>query len=244
MYHNNMWSLVKWFQMMVIRGHHISVIEDHAFAGLDQLAQLNIFECDLTFMPPVSDVKDTVSELHLDSNDISYVPYGYFQGFKKLHRLSLADNLLTELPDVTDLTSTLRSLEVQRNIITHFPNWMLNASMANWTSLHIFQNRIREFSPMIIRHQHRLKFINLRENDLTTLFEYPDVTWDTMTEVHIEYNPLHCDNSLAWQANVNHTGNDKVIVTGAVLYIGGQCESPQWLKERFLDDLGLYYIIT
>ena len=140
MYHNNMWSLVKWFQMMVIRGHHISVIEDHAFAGLDHLAQLNIFECDLTFMPPVSDVNDTLSELHLDSNDISYVPYGYFQGFEKLHRLSLADNLLTELPDFTDLTSTRRKLEVQSNMITHFPSWMLNTSMANWTTLQIYEN--------------------------------------------------------------------------------------------------------
>ena len=81
---------------MVILGHQIPVIEDRAFVGLDQLAQLNIIECDLRFMPPFTDVKDTLSELHLDANDISYVPYGYFQGFKKLHRLSLADNLLTE----------------------------------------------------------------------------------------------------------------------------------------------------
>ena len=61
-----------------------------------------------------------------------------------------------------------------------------------------------------------------------------------MAEVH----PLYCDNLLAWLANVNHTGNDKVIVTGAVLNTGGQCESTQWLKGRFLADLGLYYIIT
>ena len=228
--------------MVGIRGRQISVIEDHAFAGLDQLVQLNILECDLKFMPPVSDVKDTLSELHLDSNDISYVPYGYFQGFKKLHRLSLADNLLTELPDVTALTSTLRKLEVPRNIITHFPNWMLNTSMANWTTLHIYENRIREFYPMILRHQRQLTYINLMRNDLTTLSEYHGVTWDTIAEVHIDHNPIHCDNSLAWLANVNHTG--KVIVTGPVLYISGQCESPQWLKGRFLTDLGLYYIIT
>ena len=64
-----------------------------------------------------------------------------------------------------------------------------------------------------------------------------------MAEVPIDYNPLHCDNSFAWLVNANHTGNDKAIVTGAVPYTGGQCESTQWLKGRFLTDLGLHCII-
>ena len=218
---------------------HISLLEDHAFIGLVQLGVLQIAGCGLTSMPPVSDVKGTLTELSLNSNRISCVPHGYFLGFKKLSSLSLVGNLLIEIPNVSDLASTLYSLGVSRNNITCFPKWMLNISMANLRDLPISENRIREFPPMILRCQSQLESVNLRWNELTTVPQYNGVTRNITATVTILGNPLHCDSSLAWLVRASQIGTDD-ITTGAVEYSGGQCESPQRLKGRSLDNMGLY----
>ena len=222
---------------MIIQEHRISVIEDDALVGLAELAVLKIMDCALSSMPPVFDVKDTLCELYLDTNNISYVPNDYFWGFKRLYHLSLADNSLTELPDVTGLASTLQILHAEINIITHFPNWMLNISMENLAVLHIFQNRIQEFSPMMLRPHHQLHIIDLSVNDLRTVPQYHDVTWETAVQIIITDNPLHCNSSLAWLTSTSRAGNDDII-TGAIQYTGGQCETPQRLEGRFLTKLG------
>ena len=217
----------------------ISLIDDHAFAGLVELEKLHIVACGLTSMPAVSDVKGTLIELSLNTNHISFVPHGYFRGFRKLSYLLLVGNLLTEIPDVTDLASTLYSLSVSKNNITHFPNWMLNISMMELGVLSISDNRIREFPPMILHCQSQLKSVNLRWNELTTVSQYSGVTRNITTTVMILGNPLHCDSSLAWLAGASQIGTDD-ITTGGVEYSSGHCESPQWLKDRSLDEMGLY----
>ena len=236
---------MEWFQEMVIMDVYISFIEDHALAGLVQLEELKIMACDLTAMPPVSDFKDTLLVFYLHYNHISYVPRGYFRGFKKLHYLSLEDNWLTEFPDVTDLSSTLISLEVQTNNITHFPNWMLNVSMEKLGRIAIFENRIREFPPLILQYQRKLESINMGLNNLTTVLPYNGVARDLVTNVWIDGNPLHCDCLLSWVERASRisshfiTGYDGVVI-GAIQYYGGQCESPERLKGRYLTELGLY----
>ena len=169
--------LIKPFQSLIIRKHQISVIEDDALLGLAELAVLKIMECGLSSMPPVFDVKDTLYELYLNTNNISYVANDYFRGFKRLHHLSLTDNSLTELPDLTHLKTTLQILHAERNIITHFPNWMLNMSMEKLSNLYISQNRIQEFSSIMLSLQRQLQYIDLSLNGLTTVPQYHDVTW-------------------------------------------------------------------
>ena len=154
---------------MIIRKHWISVIEDDALVGLAELAVLKIMECGLSSMPPVFDVKDTLYELYLNINNISYVANDYFRGFKRLYHLSLADNSLTELPDLTGLKTTLQILHAEINIITHFPNWMLNMSIEKLSYLYISQNRIQEFSSNMLSLQRQLQYIDLSLNDLTTV---------------------------------------------------------------------------
>ena len=227
---------------MTIAGNPISYIEDHAFAGLQQLHTLQIIDCNLTSMPPVADVKDTIIDLYLAPNRIAFVPYGYFRGFKKLHRLSLGENLLTEVPDVTDLASTLNDLGVQCNSIVHFPNWMLPITTAKLEQLEIYDNEIQVFPPMILCHQPRLRYIDLADNNLTTLSWYHDVTQGSKAKVNIAGNPLHCNYSLAWLSRDNHTRNDDVF-TDTIQYIGGQCGSPQQVRGRSLDEIGMYYFV-
>ena len=245
MHHNDLSLSMEWFQEMMIMDVSISFIEDHALAWLVQLEELKIMACGLTSMPPVSDVKDTLLVFYLHYNHISYVPRGYFRGFKKLHYLSLEDNWLTEFPDVTDLSSTLISLEVQTNSITRFPNWMLNVSMEKLDGIVIFENRIREFAPLILQYQRKLQSINMHLNNLTTVSPYNGVARDLVTSVRIDGNPLHCDCSLSWVERASRieknyiTGNDGVVI-GAIQYSGGQCKSPERLKGRSLTELGLY----
>ena len=229
--------LIKPFQSLIIRKHWISVIEDDALVGLAELAVLKIMECGLPSMPPVFDVKDTLYELYLNTNNISYVANDYFRGFKRLYHLSLADNSLTELPDLTVLKTTLQILHAEINIIKHFPNWMLNMSMEKLSYLHISQNRIQEFSSTMLSLQRQLQYIDLSLNDLRTVPQYHDVTWVTTVEVIIKDNPLHCNSSLAWLTSTSRAGNGDII-TGAIRYNGGHCETPKRLRGRFLTGLG------
>ena len=87
--------------------------------------------------------------------------------------------------------------------------------------------------------QSQLESVNLRWNELTTVSQYNGVTRNITTTVTILGNPLHCDNSLAWLARASQIGIDD-ITAGAVEYSGEQCESPQRLKGRSLDDTGFY----
>ena len=230
--------------MMMIMDIPISFIEDHALAGLVQLEELKIMACGLTSMPPVFDVKDTLLVFYLHYNHISYVPRGYFRGFTKLHYLSLEDNWLTEFPDVTDLSSSLITLEVPTNNITRFPNWMLNVLMEELGDIVIFENRIREFPPMILQYQRKLRSISMYMNNLTTVSPYNGVARDLVTSVWIKGNPLHCDCSLSWVESHDVITDYDDVITGVIEYSDGQCQSPERLKGRFLAELGLYHNMT
>ena len=230
------------FQDIYIGRNPIAFIEDYAFAGLPKLEILQIAGCDLNSMPPLADVKDTLIDLSIYENRISFVPHGYFRGFKKLRMLTLTENLLTEVPDVTDLSSTLLYLNLQTNSIVYFPNWMLQISMAKLEKLEIFNNQIQVFPPMVLCHQFRLRYIGLSDNNLTTLSRYYDVTRGFNAEVHVDRNPLHCNSSLAWLSKHSHRRKDGVFMD-TVEYIGAQCGSPQHLRGRSLDEIGVYCFV-
>ena len=138
------------FQVIYVASNPISFIEEHVFAGLPQLQTLEIVACNLTSMPPIAEVKDTLINLWLSINHISFVPHDYFTGCKKLRMLSLGSNWLTEFPDVTNLASTLFELNLPRNNIVNFPNWILQVSMAQLDKLELFDNHIEVFPPMIL----------------------------------------------------------------------------------------------
>ena len=244
MHHNDLSLSMEWFQEIMIMDVYISFIEDHALAGLVQLEELKIMACGLTSMPSVTDVKDTLLIFYLHYNHISYVPRGYFRGFKKLHYLSPEDNWLAQFPDVTDLSSTLISLEVQTNNITHFPNWTLNVSMEKLDDIVIFENRIREFPPIILQYQRKLRSISMYLNNLTRVSPYNGVARDLVTSVWIEGNPLHCDCSLSWVESDDVITDDDDVITGVIEYTGGRCQSPERLKGRYLAELGLHHNIT
>ena len=230
---------MKQFQVIYVAGNPIASIEDHAFAGLSQLEILEIVACDLTSMPPIADVKDTLIRLALRENHIAFVPHDYFTGCRKLRMLSLEDNLLTEIPDVTDLARTLFDLRLPNNAIVNFPNWMLQVSMAQLEFLELFHNQIEVFPPMIFCHQPRLRSINLAGNNLTSLAWYHDVTRSIKATIDVKDNPLHCNGSLAWLSRHNDIRHDDVFAS-TVEYVGGQCGSPPQLRGRALDAIGVY----
>ena len=121
-------------------GSPISRIEEGAFRGLTHLKILDIANCGLTSMPPLTDVKNSLDQLRLDVNNISVVPNGYFRGFQKLTYLTLARNSLTRVPDVADLSSTLDLLNLRQNKITSLPKTMRNVSMVMLEAVSIVMN--------------------------------------------------------------------------------------------------------
>ena len=88
-----------------------------ALYGLNTLHSLTLDRCHLRSMPPVADVKDTLINLAIIQNLVTYIPADYFKGFAQ-QTLSLMYNRLAQFPDVYPLNHTLNTFYLVVNRIT------------------------------------------------------------------------------------------------------------------------------
>ena len=100
----------------------ISTVPTGIFSQLYQLKKLKLDYNQLTVFPNLDGVDDTLEELHLFNNDISYINPVYLTRLTKLTILMLNENpVLDFFPDVPGPSFTLTTLSFQNCGFTELP---------------------------------------------------------------------------------------------------------------------------
>ena len=150
-------------------GDTIYVIEDDALVGLNKLVSLDLSNCGLSIVPPISPTKGNLAFLLLSSNCLIDIPEDYFCGFTRLMSIRLDYNKLLAVPNITPLKATLAVLDVSDNQIPSFEPFLTNTTFPALRTLIVSKNTITYLSREMISCWPKLKSLRLRNNLLTNL---------------------------------------------------------------------------
>ena len=148
----------------------LTALPPNIFAGLTNLRQLNLWHNDLTTLSPnvFADLTN-LRVLDLDDNDFADIPPDVFTGLTNLERLWLNDTRLTTLPSgiFTGLTN-LESLVVSGNEFTTLPPDVF-ANLTSLEYLSLNNNFLTTLPPSLFTGLTNLETLLLHDNHLTTL---------------------------------------------------------------------------
>ena len=148
----------------------LTALPPNIFAGLTNLRQLNLWHNDLTTLSPnvFADLTN-LRVLDLDDNDFADIPPDVFTGLTNLERLWLNDTRLTTLPSgiFTGLTN-LESLVVSGNEFTTLPPDVF-ANLTSLEDLRLNNNFLTTLPPSLFTGLTNLQTLLLHDNHLTTL---------------------------------------------------------------------------
>ena len=140
--------------------HNISA-ED--FRYLPELEELHLRGNNLTGLPELDRVGDTLKFLALDSNNIKVIDPTKLGQLVKLEKLSLIDNKLTSFPNLTAVGRTLKILHIYSNDIrTINPDFV--SGLVSLEELGLSGNKnLKVFPSSILKH---LKVLSLDDCDV------------------------------------------------------------------------------
>ena len=172
-----------------------------AFAGIHTLQRMSLIDTGLSSMPPLTPVKNTLRNLCLDHNNISYVPPGYFLGFNKLGTLSMNSNLLLEVPDVYPLLNTITKLFLNTNHVLSISGGLNGTTYPLMRYISLAGNAITMFDSDMMSFWPLLKLLILSGNRIVYLpTSYPKNDEqrcpEGRTDLHFVRNPIHCDGAV------------------------------------------------
>ncbi len=148
----------------------LTALPPNIFAGLINLRQLNLWHNDLTTLSPnvFADLTN-LRVLDLDDNDFAVIPPNVFAGLINLERLWLNDTRLTTLPSgiFAGLTS-LEYLVVSGNEFTTLPPDVF-ANLTSLETLSLRNNFLTTLPPDIFTGLTNLETLFLHDNHLTAL---------------------------------------------------------------------------
>ena len=93
-------------------------IFDDAFSGLSSLVSLRIEQCDITLPPKIQEACKNLKNLHLQHNNIRFIPNDYFKGCARIEFLNLEHNEIMHMPNIQDLGGSLLYLFLSHNAIS------------------------------------------------------------------------------------------------------------------------------
>ena len=155
----------------------LTALPPNIFAGLTNLRQLNLWHNDLaTLSPNVFTDLTNLRVLDLDDNDFTDIPPNVFAGLTNLRTMWLNDTRLTTLPPsiFAGLTS-LEYLVVSGNEFTTLPPDVF-AGLTSLETLSLRNNFLTTLPPDIFTGLTNLRTLLLHDNHLTTL--PPDIFTD------------------------------------------------------------------
>ena len=125
----------------------ICFIDEMAFAGIPNLRSLRLVHTGLMAAPPLNPVKNTLEELDLPFNHISYMPRGYFVGFKNLTQLDMRHNLLLDIPDITPLRNTMTHIHLNFNKVKSLSGALNGTIYSTLKGIYLGRNSVTMFNP-------------------------------------------------------------------------------------------------
>ncbi len=169
----------------------LTALPPNIFAGLTNLRQLNLWHNDLaTLSPNVFTDLTNLRVLDLDDNDFTDIPPDVFAGLTNLQTMWLNDTRLTTLPSgiFAGLTS-LEYLVVSGNEFTTLPPDVF-AGLTSLETLSLRNNFLTTLPPDIFTDLTNLQTLLLHDNHLTTL--PPDIFTDltNLRSLYLHENDL------------------------------------------------------
>ncbi|XP_066567528.1 leucine-rich repeat-containing protein 70 [Amia ocellicauda] len=217
-----------------LANNRISALSSSVFAGLGNLEFLHLEENRLSQIPSgVFAALGNLKRLDLSLNPIGTVPSFAFRGLRRLQYLFMEGAGVTHVhhDGFADLDS-LRQLTLSRNFLhsVHDESFCL---LTHLRYLHLDRNDISHIGVDAFKGMSgSLRFLNLRENKLTSL--HPDVLQPLLplTQVQVAGNPWNCSCALLpLQIWLTTTSSIKMNI---------QCQFPLHLKGRFFNYVNIH----
>ena len=109
-------------ERLVISYNQLATLDTDVFDDFDSILEIRLLGNDLTELPDLSAVADTLQELHIQRNSISTIPTGTISSLIHLEELDLSNNDLNSFPfDELIPLSNLQILNLKNNDIVSLP---------------------------------------------------------------------------------------------------------------------------
>ena len=246
--HNDIMYINKWFFVCFLNAEHIDLslnpiikIYSHAFSLLPNLKQLTLEKvCGLSYIGKRAFSNNNIKNISLKNNNIQFDSISYFSdmfsGCNNLEYLDLAGNIMIKTPEeylislLEPVKNVVTHLHLSDNILRTFPKAL--TLFSNLTHLYLASNELASLNredllPTLI-------FINLYDNDITSINEdsLPENLEDFV--IDLGYNPFACTCELLWFLEIFTNGRfSKTFVKYNEKYV---CASPSNLRGQNLTD--------
>ncbi|CAL4066456.1 unnamed protein product [Meganyctiphanes norvegica] len=227
-----------------------------ALVELRNLKFLNLCRNRLTTIDALAFPNEALNKLSLESNSIQSIDDSAFSRLQQLQMLDLSDNFLSEVPTAALSTLTmLDSLKLSKNNFTRinsntfqslvnlkvlYVSWcphfksihpMAFSKCTKLRTLKMAHNPLLTYIPPgLLSSLPRLHILDLRSNGLQGLSE-SSLPWASVASLDIRNNPLRCNCSLSWLANILAQPNASLATPDV------QCHAPDKLKNVYLSRL-------
>lgn len=218
-----------------------------------KLETLHLCRNRLTHLGPLALTNKALTVLSLDANNIDRFDQAAFLSSQRLQSLSLTGNSLYEVPtNALAFLTSLEFLSISRNRIQEVRAGAFQAQ-GNLTALEVSRNSQLEVmspealngctqlrvltlshSPLLRHLPHglftslkNLNTLDLRANSLESLAE-EEVPWTSLKRLDLRDNPLVCNCSLGWLAQLVRSANASIASPDL------QCAAPDKLRGLYL----------
>ena len=180
-------------QVLYLYSNDISYIDEDAFTNTSALEKLNLGQNQLTSLPPILDLADTLQYLDVTYNAIQIIPDAYFNSCFKMETLRIGSNKLTVinrnklagLESIRDLYfennkigdiagdfiwdhPTLSSLYLSDNILTQIPS-LDTKETSKLNTLFLAGNKISYITEDQTRYIQHLSSLDMSRNLITEI---------------------------------------------------------------------------
>ncbi len=156
--------------VLSLGSERIETLQSGDFAGLTSLEQLDLYDNDLTALPPnIFAGLTNLRQLNLWHNDLATLSPNVFTGLTNLRVLDLDDNDFTDIPpDVFAGLTNLEKLWLNDTRLTTLPSGIF-AGLTSLETLVVSGNEFTTLPPDVFANLTSLEYLSLRNNFLTAL---------------------------------------------------------------------------
>ncbi|CAL4117218.1 unnamed protein product [Meganyctiphanes norvegica] len=252
----NIFKNQKFLHVLDLSHNYFREAPTKAILELSALKVLNLSRNRLTSIENNQIPNEALNKLYLQSNNIQSIDDSSFKRLQRLQTLDLSDNLLLKVPSIA--LSKLEMLELlilNKNNFTIIKSNTFSAlkhlkilevsqcsqlksvhptALASCNRLHTLKMShnplLTTFAPGVISSLPRFSTLDISGNGLKGLSEL-SLPWASLTILDLRDNPLECNCSLTWLANILAQPNASINTQDV------QCSTPEELRNVYLSRL-------
>ena len=166
----------------------------HAFCNAYNIDSLDVSRNNLTRLPELCALVETIRYFTAKYNKISAIRFSYFKDFVGLHEVNLAMNRLGMgiEPDFSPLAPTLRLIRLSGNPWGRVPVSLYNATYRSLRGIYLDRSQIDDIPVDALRSWPHIGGLGVRNNLIKCLNDIRNTTKLTKIRIRASNNPWHC----------------------------------------------------